>query len=328
MKRFFILILILVSLFVGGFYWWMKNIEPPSKEVNYIDLVIAKGSSATQIANKLRSAGLIKSALAFRIYVQVTNQAQKIPSGEYRLSNNSSLLKIVNLLIKGPTGIWITIPEGLRREEIAEEYSSALGQESNFKEEFLSLSKGKEGFLFPDTYLFLKNASPSAVIDKMVSTFDKRVDSKMKEDIEASDWTLPETVNIASLIERETRTDEERPIVGGILIKRLKAGMPLQLDATVQYVVSSARCTTQSIKCEWWPVTTLEDRKINSQYNTYKYAGLPPAPIANPGLSSIKAAIYPQDSPYWYYLHDDKGQIHYAESLEEHNENISKYIRK
>jgi UPF0755 protein len=303
----------------------MKNVEAPSKEANYIDLVIAKGSSATQIANKLKEAGLIKSSLAFRIYTQVTNQAKKIPSGEYRLSNNSSLFKIVGLLIKGPTGIWITIPEGLRREEMAEEYSSALGQGSNFKDEFLALSKSKEGFLFPDTYLFLKTASASAVIDKMTSTFDKRVDSKMKEDIQSSDWSLSEITNLASLIERETRTDEERPIVGGILIKRLEAGMPLQLDATVQYVVASTRCTNKS-DCEWWPVTTLEDRKINSQYNTYKYAGLPPTPIANPGLSSIKAAIYPQDSPYWYYLHDDKGQIHYAETLEEHNLNISKYI--
>ncbi len=325
MKRFLIFILILVALTAGGLFWWLKNVEAPTKEKNYFDLVIAKGSSATQIANKLKSAGLIKNTLAFRIYVQITNQAQKIPSGEYRLPSNLSLFKLIDQLIKGPTGIWVTIPEGLRREEIAGEFASAFGQGSQFKDEFLNLSKGQEGFLFPDTYLFLKTASPSAIVNKMVSIFDKRVDSKMREDIEASGKTLSEVITLASLVERETKTDQERPIVAGILLRRLKINMPLQIDATVQYSVASARCINKS-ECEWWPTTTIEDRKINSKYNTYKYDGLPPAPIANPGLSSIKAAIYPQDSSYLYYLHDANGQIHYAGTLEEHNANIRKYI--
>jgi UPF0755 protein len=327
MKKILVILLILIALVAGGLLWWLKNVEAPTKEKNYLDLVISKGSSATQIASKLESVGLIKSSLAFRIYVQITNQAEKIPSGEYRLPSNLSLFKLVDQLIKGPTGIWVTIPEGLRREEIAQEFASALGQNSQFTEEFLNLSKGQEGFLFPDTYLFLKDASPSAVINKMLATFDKRVDSKMKDDIKVSGRTLSEVINLASLVERETKTDEERPIVAGILFKRIEIGMPLQVDATVQYAIANDKCQMTNVKCEsWWPTTTLEDRKINSKYNTYKYGGLPPTPIANPGLSSIKAAIYPQDSPYLYYLHDAGGQIHYAKTLDEQNANARKYI--
>jgi UPF0755 protein len=327
MKKILLISLILVILISGGLFWWLKNVEAPTEEKNYLDLVISKGSSATQIANKLKEIGLIKSPLAFRIYVQITNQAGKIPSGEYRLSSNLSLFNLVSQLIKGPTGVWVTIPEGLRREEIANEFTAALGQDNQFTQEFLNLSKGQEGFLFPDTYLFLKNASPSAVVNKMTATFDKRVDSKMKDDIKASGRSLAEVINLASLVERETKTDEERPVVAGVLLKRIEIGMPLQVDATVQYAIANSKLQIPNYKLEnWWVETTIEDRKINSKYNTYKYAGLPPTPIANPGLSSIKAAIYPQDSPYLYYLHDANGQIHYATTLEEHNVNIRKYI--
>jgi UPF0755 protein len=159
----------------------------------------------------------------------------------------------------------------------------------------------------------------------MKATFEKKVDSSMREEINKGSLGLEKTIILASLVERETKTEEERPIVAGILLNRLGINMPLQIDATVQYAVASVSCKAK-IDCEWWPTTTIEDRQINSQYNTYKYANLPPAPIANPGLSSIKAVIYPEESNYLYYLHDKKGVIHYAETLEEHNANIKKYI--
>ncbi|MBI4033134.1 MAG: endolytic transglycosylase MltG, partial [Candidatus Blackburnbacteria bacterium] len=142
-------------------------------------------------------------------------------------------------------------------------------------------------------------------------------------------------VTLASIVERETLTDEERPIVAGILLKRLEAGWPLQADATLQYAIASVNCTlrketsaAQSVKCEdWWPIPSSEDKKIKSLYNTYLNRGLPPGPIANPGLSSIKAVVSPQDSPYWFYLHDGNGKIHYAKTSEEHAENIRKYLQ-
>jgi len=325
MKRLLIPIFIFFALAAGGLFWWERNSEAPSTNSKLVDFLITKGSSATVIANKLRATGLIKSPLAFRIYTQITGKAKKIPAGEFQLSPNLSLFKIVEELIKGPTEIWVTIPEGLRKEEIAERFTTALNKDEAFKAEFLNLAKDKEGHLFPDTYLFPKEISAAKIVEKMEATFEKKVDLSMQEEIKKGDLGLEKTIILASLVERETKTDAERPIVAGILLKRLEIGMPLQIDATVQYVVSSLNCKNQ-INCEWWPATTLNDRKINSKFNTYKYAGLPPSPIANPGLSSIKAAVYPEESDYLYYLHDKKGEVHYAKTLEEHNANIKKYI--
>jgi len=133
-------------------------------------------------------------------------------------------------------------------------------------------------------------------------------------------------VPIASLVERETRSEAERPVVAGILLKRLKAGWPLQVDAAVQYAVAGVNCSRFDPACQWWPSLTKEDLMINSPFNTYKFKGLPPAPIANPGLSSLEAAFSPEESDYWFYLHDGQGQIHYAKTLAEHQENIQKYL--
>jgi UPF0755 protein len=137
---------------------------------------------------------------------------------------------------------------------------------------------------------------------------------------QGSNLSFADSVILASILERETKTDAERPVVAGILINRLNLGMPLQVDATVQYAVGTSK--------DWWPILTLEDLKVNSLYNTYKYAGLPPGPIANPGLSSLKAAFNPAQTDYLYYIHDPTGQIHYAKTLAEQNANIAKYLGK
>ena len=226
----------------------------------------------------------------------------------------------------------MTIPEGLRKEEIAEKFINTLGKKEDvaatFRQEFLSETKSKEGFLFPETYLFPKDASASAVSAKLLATFDKKVDSKMKEDAKSSGYTLSQLITLASIIERETKTPQERPVVSGILFKRLANRWPLQVDAALQYAVASAKCRVQSAECKWWESLTKDDLEVASPYNTYKYSGLPPAPIANPGLSSISAVIYPEESPYWFYLHDADGKIHYAKTIEEHNENIRIYLDK
>ena len=148
-------------------------------------------------------------------------------------------------------------------------------------------------------------------------------------DSKTSDMDLTQDqVILASLIERETKTAEERPIVAGILINRLNVGMALQVDAAVQYAIGSTKCTVQSTKCDWWPILTKNDLASASKFNTYKYPGLPPTPIANPGTSSLTAAFNPTGNDYWYYIHDNDGQIHYAKTLSEHNANIAKYLGK
>jgi len=331
MKRFIIPILLITFLIFAGIYWWNQSNKPVSTNENLQSFVIPKGYSASQIGNKLEDQDLIKSALAFKLYAQVTNKSKKIQAGEYLLAPSFSLFKIVSQLTSGPVEEWVTIPEGLRREEVVEKYISVLKRNEAdaevFRQDFLAITAGKEGFLFPDTYLFPKTVSASIVANKMLATFDSKISTQMEADINASEYSLEQVVILASVIERETRKDEERPVVTGILFNRLEIGMGLQVDASVQYALATTECRV-GITCDWWPVLTREDMSINSSYNTYKYAGLPPAPIASPSLSSIKAVIYPTDSSYLYYLHDGNGKIHYAETLEGHNENIRKYLGK
>ncbi|MEK7182561.1 MAG: endolytic transglycosylase MltG [Patescibacteria group bacterium] len=320
---------ILVVLVV--FFWWQNAAAPPTTDTTAYPLLITRGMTASQIAEKLKKEGFIRSPLAFRTFVQVTGKSGSIQAGDYRLTKNLSLPTLVNELVEGPIAVWVTLPEGLRREEIVRKVVDALGLDASsqtlFIDEFMALTKNKEGFLFPDTYLFLKTATPSAVVMKLTDTFEKRVDETIEKGARTQNLTLRELVTLASIVERETRTDDERPIVAGILLKRLRAGWPLQADATLQYAVSSVKCQVSSQKCEWWPIITTGDKTIKSQYNTYTNRGLPPAPIANPGLSSIKAVANPQNSPYWFYLHDREGRIHYAPTAEEHAENINKFLR-
>lgn len=314
MRRLLVIALIPVTIFVLTMVAWLRMVKPPSKQAQNERVVIKRGLSATEIATKLADSGVIKSPLAFKFYVGVTSSAKKIQAGEYILATDQSLYQVVNALLQGPREVWVTIPEGWRREQIAERLIDTFGLTNEtadaFYSEFLKLTQTKEGYLFPDTYLLPKDATPSAVVSLMGTTFTKKA---------GSDVTRSEAI-VASIVERETRTDEERPIVAGILWKRFQAGWPLQADATLQFLVGS--------EGNWWPVLTKEDLEIDSYYNTYKYTTLPPGPIANPGLSSIKAATNPEDSAYWFYLHDEKGQIHYAETLEEHNANIARYLGK
>ena len=173
-----------------------------------------------------------------------------------------------------------------------------------------------EGYLFPDTYFV--NAAEFDVqkfLERLLRTFEERVASGLQDDLAVSGRDLSDVITMASLIERETVTSEERPIVSGILWKRLDAGRALDVDATVRYILEKP---TNAL--------TRSDLEFDSPYNTRRIAGFPPGPIANPGLASIKAALHPEDSPYWYYLHDNEGKIHYAETNDEHNVNKVRYL--
>lgn len=322
MKKFLFLPFVLALLIASGCYWFYKNSGAVSKTVKYDYFVVEKGTSASEVGTNLEKKGLIKSALAFKIYLQFTGQASNLQTGEFRLTPSYSLFQTVNALFSGPVQLWVTIPEGLRREEIAKKFAVALDKDGSFVTDFLEASKGKEGYLFPETYLFSREASASAIVQKMTDTFD----TKTKGLKNNSGYTFKEALVMASLIERETKTVEERPIVAGILINRLKADWPLQIDASVQYAVSSSKCKITNDKCDWWPILTLNDLAMDSSYNTYKNTGFPPSPISNPGLSSIKAALSPEESSYWYYIHGTDGKIHYATTLAEHNLNIAKYL--
>ncbi|OGM04371.1 hypothetical protein A2715_03190 [Candidatus Woesebacteria bacterium RIFCSPHIGHO2_01_FULL_39_32] len=327
-------IFLIVTALIGGFLWWNENSKAVSTNASKVDFLITKGKGASQIAQELKSEGLIKNPLAFKMYVQVKGYSDKIQAGRYSLSPSLTIPQIAELLIKGPKDIWVTIPEGLRREEIVEKFIEGLEKEgqnaSIFRQEFLEASEHLEGFLFPDTYLFPRETKASVVVNKMSTTFDSEMipfKHVLLDEKAAGGLDLKGIVTLASIIERETKSDDERPVVAGILFNRLDIGMGLQVDATVQYAAATIKCKSNS-ECNWWPILTRENLLIYSPYNTYKYRGLPPAPIANPGLYSLKAVINSEDTEYLYYLHDSEGNIHYAKSLDEHNENVRKYLGK
>ena len=212
----------------------------------------------------------------------------------------------------------MTTLEGWRAEEVAAKLSKDLDiPESEF------LKVAREGYMFPDTYLFPKDATVGAVARLFFSTFDAKVDEKMRADAKKTGLTFDEVMTLASIVEREGRTAEDRPMIAGILLNRLKADWPLQADATLQYALGY-----QVREKTWWKKELFDDdKKVKSPYNTYLNPGLPPGPIANPGIVSIKAVIYPKTSDYWYYLHDPKGGVHYGRTLEDHNRNIEKYLQ-
>lgn len=332
MKKTLIVLIVLSILIIsglGGFLWVKNSFEARSSSENYQSFVIEKGAGASVIAASLEKQGIIKSALAFKLYTQVTGISKRIFAGEYRVSPHMNLAELTKVLTGGPLELWVTIPEGLRREEIAEKFINELGKSnveaSTFREEFLSASKDLEGYLFPDTYLFPKEVSGTAVVTRMKATFDRKIE-EYKDEIENSNLSLDEIVTLASILERETRTRAERPVVAGILLNRIEVGMPLQADATAQYAHANVKCRGKT-DCDWWPRPLLrEDLTIDSPYNTYKISGLPPHAIANPGITALTAAIEPEDSSYFYYIHEEDGTVHYGKTLDEHNENVRRYL--
>ena len=217
-KKLLLFPLLVLFLAVGVTVWFYVSSQPVSADKKFGNILITKGSSASQIGNKLQSAGFVKSSLAFKIYSQLTGKSGKIQAGEFRLSPSYSLFQTVEALGRGPVEIWVTIPEGLRREEVATKFAAGLDKDQVFVDEFLKASKEDEGMLFPDTYLFPKEASASAIVNKMTKTFESKTSSLTS----ASGLSLNQRLVLASLVERETKTNEERPVVAGILWKRME----------------------------------------------------------------------------------------------------------
>lgn len=297
---------------------------------------VAPGLGSRKIAEFLKTEEIIRSKWAFIIYLTLKGKASELKPGEYTFFK-TPINEIVRDLVQG--GLQetaITIPEGWLAKDIAEllEREGIVNKEiflqtvniqyraSNKFEKFNFLMDkpitiGLEGYLFPDTYRIFKNSPAEDIIVKMLDNFDKKVTPDLRQDIERQKKTLFEIITMAALIEKEVRTEEDRAIVSGILWKRLSIGMALQVDATITYITGKK---TTSI--------SREETQINSPYNTYRHPGLPPGPISNPGLSAIRAAIYPKESPYLYYLSHPDGQTIFSRTLDEHNMAKAKYLTK
>lgn len=292
------------------------------------------------IADRLEEEGIIRSSVAFHLFVRFHGVGQRLQAGSFLLGPRMSLAEIVEILRTGKAQeIAITIPEGFTLKDIEAllvkknvtkpvdvmdcarrcDFSSFDFLPKKLEEIALSEAPGGrvEGYLFPDTY-YIEPANFVAkfFLERMLGEFRKRVVDAFKDDFKKSGRSLHEVVTMASLIEEEAKTNSERPVIAGILWKRLDANAGLGVDATVRYILGKSTGTL-----------TASDLALNSPYNLRKFRGLPPGPIASPGLQSIRAALNPQQSDYWYYLHGKDGKVHYAVTNDEHNVNKAKYLQ-
>lgn len=308
----------MLALIVGGLLaWWINGIAP----VNQTDKTqktfsVKKGDSVRIIANNLKTAGLIKDPVIFFLVVKQLRLDQKIQAGDFFLSPSQSAVNIAKSLQTGTYDLRVVIPEGLRAEEIAGLFKDRIETYDDSWRANLVLN---EGYLFPDTYSFQKDIT----IDLALSIMRDNFEAKYAEipNTGRSRLSKEQIVILGSLLEREAKHDTDRPLVASVMLNRLRIGMPLQIDATVQYALGYQPSTKK-----WWKKDlTFADLKIDSPYNTYVRVGLPPKAIANPGIEALSAIVNPAQTDYLYYISDKSGVNHYARTLEEHNENIKKY---
>jgi UPF0755 protein len=330
-----------ISLFVlfAGILVWTVLLPKDFNSKDQVIFNIEKGQGARDISSNLEEAGLIQSGPLFRLYVTTLGVADKLQAGQYRLSPSMSLLSIAKTMAEGNVAKeTLTIIEGWSLKDIgeyltgkglftAEDFwaltglpASSKNPSQDFSTQFTFLKdKPKninlEGYLFPDTYEVKTQATPESIILAMLGNFDKKITEEMRAEIKKQGKTIFEIVTMASLIEKEVNTYEDKQIVSGVFWKRLKSGMGLDSCASIAYILGVDK----------WRYS-YEDTRTPSPYNTYLNRGLPLGPIANPGLDSIKAAIYPKASQYWYWLSTPEGQTIFSKTLEEHNIAKAKYL--
>jgi len=317
MKRYLALLILVVVVALITFLWWQNGQLPANpKDKTPKVFVVKKGEGVREIANNLKSVGLIKDPIVFFLMTKQEGLDKQIQAGDFRLNPSMSAQEIATNLTHGTLDIWTTIPEGLRATEIAAILKAKI---PSYKDSWEAELGANEGYLFPDTYLIPRDADINMVLKLMKNNFQAKYDSV--KNTKTTTLTDAQTIIVASIIEKETKFAEDRPIVASVIMNRLNMGMALQVDPSIAYTLGY-QADTKS----WWKKDlTLDDLKINSPYNTYKNTGLPPTPISNPGLSSIQAALAPANTNYLYYFSDKQGHLHFEKTVEEHNADIKKY---
>lgn len=306
---------------LGGLWYFLQPVNSLSQESQ--QFVIPKGQSITAIGDRLYEADLIRHPLVFRYVVVQQGIEDQIQAGSFKLTQSMTPGEIALTLTQGTEDLWVTLLEGWRAEEIAEYLDS---QELNSFDPniFLHLvaENSAEGQLYPDTYLIPRETTAEQMYSLVTDTFQTKVIDQLAEEISTAEQPFDQVLIMASLVEREARDFEQMRHVAGILWNRIDVGMALQVDATLQY--AKGKSTTSS---DWWSPPLAVDKSIQSPYNTYLNAGLPPRPIANPSLQAIKAALDPLVVDDVFYLHAPSGEMYYAQTLDEHNANINRYLR-
>jgi UPF0755 protein len=292
------------------------------------NVVVQRGASAAEVARQLESQGVVTSALGFQLMARVQGVATGVKAGEYHFSPHLTGAEVLDRLTSGgaQVAVWVTIPEGFTAREIAQSLAEhELGNERELVDYFLRtpftlpggvVAPNLEGYLFPDTYLLPLATTPAALARVMTDQFSNELPADAAARARRLGYTIPQIVTLASLIEREAKADDERRVMAGVYYNRLHRGMPLQVDATIEYTFAHHKF-----------VITNADLARDTPYNTYLHLGLPPTPIANPGRASLLAAFDPAPSAFLYYVYKGNGHHAFSRTLEEHNANVARYLR-
>ena len=318
-KREFNVVKTLVASVValGVIIFGISLTPPPGFDVekNY---AIESGSTLKDISQYLKDEKAIRSKQFFQLLAIATGTSSELKAGNYSFEKPLSSLEILRLVADGATQdnhVVLTIPEGSSLEYIGETAEALL---NNFDADaFVNMAIVRNGYLFPSTYFLDPETSEQDLIDRMGDTFAGVLAEIALDTV--SDYSpeeLRDRVIMASIIEREAAGKDDAYLISGVLWKRIEIGMPLQVDASFAYLFDKES-----------KEVTLSDLAYDSPYNTYKYTGLPPGPLGNPGRIALDAALFPADSPYLFYLHDPEGGVHFGQNLAEHNENKRLYLR-
>jgi UPF0755 protein len=291
-------------------------------------VTIRQGAGSAEIGRRLFEAQIVSDDRLFRAALWWTGQGRGLKAGEYRFDHPLTTIDVIDVLVRGDVYLRrITFPEGLTIEEMARLYEL---HESGFARDFLEAAKNGErirdldpdatdleGYLFPETYALPRDAPASLLIDAMVARFRAVYGDELRARAGAQGLTTRQVVTLASLVEKETGKADERPVVAAVYRNRMNIGMPMQADPTIVYALEKAHRYNGNIR--------RDDLSLDSPYNTYKYPGLPPGPIASPGKAALEAALYPADVPYLYFVSRNDGSHVFAKTLTEHNTNVQKF---
>lgn len=311
-KSFVYLIFIIVALFALYIHALRAPLNFPKDQL----ITLESGKPLSTLAMELESEGVVRSADMLTALVRLRGGADNVHAGDYILHESQNVFTIARIITTGAFGLEpmrVTIPEGVGARTMAELYANKMMRFK--KQKFIKLALPNEGYLFPDTYFFLPNATEQEIVDTMMDNFDQHI-SEFEDVIESSGKTLDEIVIMASIVEKEAHIHKDRKLIAGALWNRLDINMPLQVDATFIYTHNKGSSD----------ITMAELLDSSNEYNTYKHAGLPPGAISNPGLSALKATIYPTENPYLFYLADRYGRTYFSKTYEEHMVKRNRYI--
>jgi len=326
-----IAILPLVFVFFFSFYFYYEALVSRQNSIDtYSILIVEEGMGVDEIATNLASANIISSEFIFKLYLKLNNLDISLQAGEYDIPPNTSVKEIAEILQNGFFDRQITFFEGERVEQYAvraaEVITKSEQEKQAFIDRFLSYQKTKEGYLFPDTYSYNSSTTPEGLVDWMRDRFEEVIMPILNNN--NTGLTNEEVIILASIVEREGRSENDRPVIAGILLNRFNDEYPLQVDATTQYQMANDELKSFNISdVDFWPqIITQDYLESDSEYNTRISMGLPPTAISNPSLESVMAVINSTPTDYYFYIHDKEGYVHYGVTLDEHNQNVAKYL--